>query len=102
MGEYIERGEHDEFVKRMEDEHIRLNKRLIKVEDEVGQITKLTLSVEKLAIGVGNMVEEQKKQGERLEKLEDVPADNWRTLKVGFLSAIAGAAGTGLISLLIK
>lgn len=102
MSEYIGRAEHEEFVKRMEDEHNRMNKRLMKVEDEVGQITKLTLSVEKLAIGVGNMVEEQKKQGERLEKLEDVPADNWRTLKVGFLSALAGALGTGLISLLIK
>ena len=102
MSEYIGRAEHGEFVKRMEDEHNRMNKRLMKVEDEVGQITKLTLSVEKLAIGVGNMVEEQKKQGERLEKLEDVPADNWRTLKVGFLSALAGALGTGLISLLIK
>lgn len=102
MSEYIGRHEHDEFAKRMEDEHNRMNKRLMKVEDEVGQITKLTLSVEKLAIGVGNMVEEQKKQGERLEKLEDVPADNWRTLKVGFLSALAGASGTGLISLLIK
>ena len=102
MGEYIERGEHDEFVKRMEDEHIRLNKRLVKVEDEVGQITKLTLSVEKLAIGVGNMVEEQKKQGERLEKLEDVPADNWRTLKVAFISAMAGGLGTAVIGLIIK
>ena len=100
--EYIGRAEHDEFVKRMEDEHIRINKRLIKVEDEVGQIAKLTLSVEKLAIGVGNMVEEQKKQGERLEKLEDVPADNWRTLKVGFISAMAGGIGTAIIGFLIK
>ena len=101
MSEYIGRHEHDEFAKRMEDEHIRLNKRVKTLEDSFQQMTNLTLSVEKLAIGVENMVEEQKKQGARLEKLEEVPADNWKTLKIGFLSALGGALATATISTLI-
>lgn len=96
--DYITRYEHDEFAKRMQDEHNRQNKRIKDLEDSFQQMTQLTISVEKLASGVESMVEEQKKQGARLEKLEDVPADNWRTVKVGFLSAIGGALATILLS----
>lgn len=101
MSEYIGRAEHGEFVKRMEDEHNRLNKRVKTLEDSFQQMTNLTLSVEKLAIGVENMVEEQKKQGARLEKLEEVPADNWKTLKIGFLSALGGALATAAATLIV-
>lgn len=100
--DYIGRMEHDEFAKRMETEHKQQNKRIKDLEDGYKQFTEIAFSVKELAISVKSMAEEQKKQGERLEKLEDVPADNWRTLKVGFLSALAGAAGTGFISLLFK
>ena len=102
MGEYIERPEHDEFVKRMEEEHDRQNKRITLLEDSVRQFSSLTLSVERLAINMENMVEEQKKQGKRLETLEDVPKKNWDSLKFGVLGAIAGAIGYGIAETLIS
>lgn len=101
MSEYIERPEHDEFVKRMEEEHHRLNKRITSLEETVGQIATLTVSVERMAISIEHMVEEQKRQGEHLEKLESTPADNWNRIKIGFLSAIGGAIASGLIAGLI-
>ena len=100
MNDYIERPEHEEFVKRMEEEHRRLNKRIGILEGTVAKISELTVSVNKMAVSIEHMVQEQKRQGEHLEKLEEVPADNWKTLRVGFLSAIGGAVAAGLIALL--
>lgn len=99
--EYIGRAEHDEFAKRMEEEHIRQNKRLTNVEEMLKRYTEMAISVEKLAIGVENMVEEQKKQGARLERLENEPVDNWKHLKIGFYSAVGGALAASILSTLI-
>ena len=99
--EYIGRAEHDEFAKRMEEEHIRQNKRLTNVEEMLKRYTEMAISVEKLAISVENMVEEQKKQGARLERLENEPADNWKHLKIGFYSAVGGALAASILSTLI-
>lgn len=100
--DYIGRMEHDEFAKRMDLEHKQQNKRIKDLEDGFKQFIDLAMSVKELTLAVKSMVEEQKKQGERLEKLEDVPANNWQTLKIGFLSAIGGAFATAILSTLIK
>ena len=96
------RNEHEEFAKRMEAEHKQLGKRIKDLEEGFKQFTDLAFSVHEIAISVKSMVEEQKKQGERLEKLENVPADNWHTLKIGFMSAMGGAVATAIASTLIK
>ena len=96
------RNEHEEFAKRMETEHKQLNKRIKDLEEGFKQLIELAMSVKELTLSVKSMVEEQKKQGERLEKLEEVPADNWRTLKIGFMSAMGGAVATAIASTLIK
>jgi len=44
------------------------------------------------------MQTEQKAQGERLEKIEDKPADNWNTLIKTALTVIVTAAVTWFIS----
>ena len=43
--EYIGRMEHEEFAKRMEEEHNRQNKRIKDVEDEIKQINSIAMSV---------------------------------------------------------
>lgn len=102
MDNYITRPEHDEFVKRMEEEHRRQNKRLGELEDTVRQIGQLTVSVEKMAMSMEQMLKEQKEQGERLGKLEDVPVKNWNTVKVAILTAIGTAVGTGIVAAVIN
>ena len=99
--EYIGRYEHDEFVKRMEEEHARQNKRISNLEVAFETQNKLALSVEKMAINMESMLKEQQKQGERLEELEKVPVKNWNVVKSSILSAIGGALGTGVIVLII-
>lgn len=99
--DYIGRREHDEFAKRMEEEHTRQNKRITVLEKAFEQQNKLVLSVEKMALTMQQMVTEQQKQGERLEELEKVPIKNWNTVKSSILSAIGGALGTAIIGLIV-
>ena len=102
MSEYIGRREHDEMVKRMEEEHVRLSKRITTVEEAVKENSKLVLAVHDLATSVKNMQEEQQKQGERLEELEEIPAKNWNTIKTSILSAIGGAVGAAIIAAILN
>lgn len=76
----ITRAEHEEFVKRMEDEDHRQNRRIEILEKSVQQLTSLTTSVEKLALNMENMLKEQEAQGNRLEALEDRDGEKWRTM----------------------
>ena len=95
--DYITRVEHDEFAKRMEDEHNRQNHRISEIEENFRQIQALTLSIEKMALNVENMAKELKRQGDHIEKLEEAPGRNWNKLKDGILGAIAAAIGGGLV-----
>ena len=98
MDEYIRREEHDEFSRRMEEEHRRTNKRLELLEENVQQLTDLTASVRELTVSVGNLAEKQGDMISRVDALEKEPAKNWSTLKTGILSAIAAAIGSGLVA----
>lgn len=89
--EYLLREVHEEFAGRMEDEHKRINHRLGKVEETIGEINRLTLSVQSLAESVQRMCKEQERQSERLQVLESRDGDNWRTLMKYLLTGIAGA-----------
>ena len=90
MDDYIARAEHNEYVKRMEDEHHRMNRRIGLLEEEVRQISQIASSVEKLAINMENMLKEQQEQGERLEKLEREPGDTWQRIKNKALDTAVG------------
>lgn len=109
MSEYIDRKEHDEMLKRMDAEHKRIddeqqrqNKRLGVLEETVKQFTSLTISVEKMALNMERMLEEQKKQGKKLDEIENAPAKNWNALKAGVLAAISGSVGTAIVAAIIN
>ena len=99
--EYIGRHEHDEFAKRMEEEHTRQNKRIGTLEKALEQQHELALSVQSLASSMERMLEEQQKQGKELEELKNAPMKSWNTVKTAILSAIGGAIGTGVIASII-
>lgn len=102
MDEYISRPEHEEFVRRIEDEEKRQNKRLEVLEENVRQIAALTVSVEKMAVSMEAMTKELGVQGKRIEKMEAEPGKNWSTLKMGVIGAIAAAVGGGLFAAIIN
>ncbi len=90
----ITRAEHEEFRRRMEEAHLRQDKRIELLEERTDQINSLTVSVSKLAQSIELMCNEQKQQGERLETLENRDGEKWRNV-VGYvvtavISAIIG------------
>ena len=98
MDNFITRAEHEEFAKRMEDEHNRQNRRITLLEDNIKLTQELTLSIEKMAISMKCMLDEQKRQGERLEALEGVPKKNLDALKFAIIGAIGTAIGAAFIA----
>lgn len=108
MDTAITRAEHDEFRRTMEmenqrliDENNRQNKRLELVEESVRQISDLTISVKEMAVNMGNMLKELEKQGERLEKLEQEPAEAHRQIKMAMITAIISTVVGAVIGALI-
>lgn len=86
----ITRAEHEEFRRRMEEEHKRQDKRIELLEESVREMGALTTSVEKLAQSMESMVKEQEKQGERLEALESRDGEMWRKVTAYAVTAIVG------------
>ena len=86
----ISRAEHEEFRRRMEEEHRRQDKRLELLEENVQKIGALTTSVEKLALSIESMVKEQERQGERLETLESRDGEMWRKVVGYAVTAVVG------------
>ena len=90
MDSNLTRAEHNEFAKRMEDEHKRQNSRIKELEDKVEENNKLLSSVERLASSMENMQKEQSNQGKRLEKLEARDGENWRKFVGYVICAVVG------------
>lgn len=93
MDSYILRGEHEEFVKRMDEEHHRQNHRIQLLEDNLNQIQSLTISVEKMALSMELMAKELGQQGDRLETLESRDGEMWRK--------VLGYAATAVVGIIV-
>ena len=94
MEDFIGRKEHEEFAKRMEDEHHRISRRISVVEEVAKENSKILNSVNTLAVNMEMMFNEQKEQGKRLEKLEARDGEKWRSLAknvaIAVISAVIG------------
>lgn len=101
MDEPISRAEHEEFAKRIDAQEKRQDKRLEMLENTVREIGALTLSVQRLAQSLESMVEEQERQGRRLQALEDRDGEKWRKLMGYIATALTSGAVTLLLSRLI-
>ena len=90
--EYLPMAVHEEYARRMEDEHERQNKRIGNLEKKVEDVGALTASVASLAKSVEQMAKTQEKQGQRLEALEQKPAKRWDSLVDKAIWAFVGGA----------
>lgn len=91
MGEeYITRSEHEEFTKRMQDEHIRLSKRISELKEVTQQINDLAISTQKLAVNMENMLKNQEEQEKRISEMEERDGVMWRQAIGYVLTAIIG------------
>lgn len=82
----------------------RQNKRIDEIEENIKELAKMSLSVQRLADSMERMLKEQTKQGARLEALEKQPAENWnnmtRTIINTLVGALAGAIAVGLVQMI--
>lgn len=85
---------HNEYAKRMDDEHKRQNKRISDLEGKVEDIGSLTASVESLAKSVEQMAKAQEKQAKRLETLEGRDGEMWRKIVGYAVTFVVGAVLT--------
>ncbi|MDO5399295.1 MAG: hypothetical protein Q4G33_15380 [bacterium] len=90
MDEYITRAEHEEFRRRMEEEHRRQSKRTEVLEEGIERLNALNTSIEKLAANMENMLKEQLRQGKRLEVLENRDGEKWRKVVAYSVTAVIG------------
>lgn len=97
----ITRAEFEEYKSRMHDEHTRQNARIKMLEDSFSQQQDLIITVKEIALTQKGMLEEQKRQGERLDAIEEVPAERWNTVIKHILSAAAGAIGAAIVAAII-
>lgn len=96
--EFVSRAEYDERLKRVDDENNRQNHRLDKLENLMERINDLTVAVKELATNMKLMQQEQERQGERLERLEDEPAEKWKTIVKTVITVIVSAVVTYMIA----
>ncbi len=90
MDQPITRAEHEEFRRRLEEENKRQDKRIDLLEENVRQVSSLTVSVAKMAQSLEQMVTEQERQGERLEILERRDGEMWRKVMGYMITAVVG------------
>lgn len=99
-GNYLPLAVHQEYARRMEDEHKRQNQRISELETKVEDIGSLTSSVASLAKSVEQMAKAQEKQGKRLEALEQKPAKRWESFADKVIWAVAAALIAFILSYL--
>lgn len=88
----ITRAEHEEFMRRMEDEHKRIHHRISDVEETVKEIHGLAASVERLAASVEQMAQVQRSHTEQIDRLEARDGEMWRKVVGYAVTAIVGIA----------
>lgn len=90
MDNSISRAEHEEFRRRMEEEHGRINRRLELVEAQTKEISRQNAAIERLAVNMEHMLAEQVQQGQRLEVLEKRDGEMWRKVVGYIITAVIG------------
>lgn len=86
----ITRAEHEEFVRRIEDEHRRIHHRITDVEETVKETHDLATSVERLAVSVEQMARVQHDHGEQIEQLKARDGEMWRKVVAYAITAAVG------------
>lgn len=74
----------EEIAVRLENHEQEIKSLKHRMDEQEGKdktLTELTISVKTLATNMEYMAKEQQKQGERLERLEHEPADNYKHYK---------------------
>lgn len=95
--QYLTKSVHDEFAKRIDEENERQNARLSALERGLLEVNKITVQIERLTASIETITNEIKKQGVRLDAIEEKPAKRWETIVSALITGLIGI-GIGLLS----
>lgn len=95
--QYLTKSVHEEFAKRIDEENERQNARLTALERGLVEINKITVQIERLTASIETITAEIKKQGVRLDAIEEKPAKRWETIVSALITGLIGI-GIGLLS----
>lgn len=90
----------------LEAENNRQNHRITELEEEMTQLHEIATSIKELTINMQHMWDEQKKQGVKLDKLENRDAETLKGMRQSALNTIigvvVGALAVGLFEMMAK
>lgn len=98
MDEYVTRTEYEADKSAQAAENNRQNHRIEKLEGITDKLTDLIISVKTMASSMEAMQQEQKRQGERLERMESEPGQNWKKLRDTAITVLVTALLTWALS----
>mgnify|MGYP003298685429 CR=1 FL=1 len=90
--------EHSDFKHNIED----LQSRMEKCETQQEAMNSLTRSVDRLAITMGNMVEEHKELKKEVKSIKEAPADNYKYYKRTIISCIITAVVSAIVGAIMS
>ena len=96
----ITRAEHEEFKKRMEDENKRLSRRIDDLKSTLDKYIVLAVSVNTLANSLKALTDEVSKQNDRIDELENKPAENWNAIIRSILTGIGSAIAVAIVAMI--
>lgn len=98
-------SDHDKIIQ-LDGEMKSTKRRVTTIEKQIAVTQDLTVSVNKLATNMDNMLKEQVKQGERLDKMERAPVEEAKYYKRQIISCIittvVGAIVGAILCLVLK
>ena len=94
LDEFVPRSEYMERIGRSDDRMRDFDRRLSKVEEFGDKLQSMAISLQGMVVTLQSMQKEQAEQGERLKKIEEEPADNWRKfIWTAFACVVTGVVG---------
>lgn len=96
---YLPRQEHNEFAKRIDEEHDRIHYRLKKLEQQDELNTKTLITIERLVTAIENLQRQVNEQNTRLEAIENRDGETFRRIKIIAITAIISSVVGYLIKM---
>ena len=96
----ITRAEHEEFKKRLDDENKRLSRRIDDLKSSLDKYIDLAVSVNTLANSLKALTDEVGKQNDRIDELENEPAENWNTIIRSILTGVGSAIAVAIVAMI--
>lgn len=99
--EYVRKDYFEQVIKRQQDEHHRIHRRLEEVEESVKKQSEITLALERMAINLEHVLNQLETQSQRLKKLEEAPLETNRKVRDALITTVVGGVIGAVVAKLL-